>query len=58
MVKKNKITKKRNWGEYEKKNSSRPFLGHSGGGQETTLYFRVALERGFGCVVGDRVRPW
>ena len=27
----------------EKKNSSRPFLAHPAGGQETTFYLRVAL---------------
>ena len=27
----------------KKKSSSRPFLAHSGGGQETILYLRVAL---------------
>ena len=26
----------------KKKSPSRPFLGHTGGGQETVLYFRVA----------------
>ena len=35
-VKKNKF-------RYEKKSSSRPFLCHLGGGQETTFYLRVAL---------------
>ena len=28
--------------KYGKKSSSRPFLAHSGGGQETILYLRVA----------------
>ena len=33
----------------EKKISSRPFLAHPAGGQETTFYLRMALDEGDHC---------
>ena len=47
----------------EKKSSSRHFLGHSGGGQETTFYLRVAsglpwVDYKFETELTEWVLPW
>ena len=39
------VKKKNGGGKYEKRSFSQPFLAHSGGGQETHFYLRVALVR-------------
>ena len=38
----------------EKKNSSRPFLAHPAGGQETTFYLRVASGHSLSLLLGGR----
>ena len=43
-MKKNENMKKK------KKEKNRPFLSHSGGGQETTFYLRVALNNNFAVI--------